>query len=500
MSEQVFLAVDLGASGGRTMAGRFDGSRLTLEEVARFENGPIVAAGTMYWDLLALWKHVQASLKAAAVRFPGQIKSVGVDTWGVDFAFLGPGDELLSNPVHYRDGRTRGMMDLAFAEVGREFIFSQTGLQFMPFNTLYQWMALRHRGSSLLGLARTFLMMPDLFHWLLSGEKANEFTNATTTQFFNPATHAWSTELMQRLDLPTRSLGPIIEPGTALGPLRDDVAAETGLHGVTVVAPGTHDTASAVMAVPASSPPFERPDWCYLSSGTWSLLGAEVVRPVLTDECRRYNFTNEGGVGGTIRLLKNIAGLWLWQECRRKWVEAGQSSPWDELTRLASEAPPLQSIIDPDDPAFLSPADMPQAIRDYCQRTGQTPPADRGAVLRTAADGLALKYRHVLDLLGKLTGSRPATLHIVGGGTQNRLLCQAAADSCNVRVVAGPVEATAIGNLMMQAVAAGSVGSIREAREIIRRSFPVEEFEPRHTDPWNAAYDRLQSLLPASAS
>ena len=480
MAKRIYLAVDIGASSGRHVAGVFDGSRIELAEVHRFENGPVVANGRMYWDLLRQWACVRDGLRAAAAKYPAQVASVGVDTWGVDFALLGRGNELLGNPYHYRDSRTDGIMERAFSIVPREEIFAATGLQFMQFNTLFQLLAMRFGDSPLLDAAESLLMMPDVFHWLLTGEKANEATNATTTQFYDPQTESWATEICERFALPTKILGKLAPPGTKLGALRADVAADTGLANVAVVLPGTHDTASAVAAVPAQSQPGARPDWCYISSGTWSLMGVEVPRPVINDRCRTLNFTNEGGVGGTTRLLKNIAGLWLVQECRRAWNQAGKNYSWDDLTRLADQSPPLATVINPDDASFLSPPSMPEAIREFCRRTGQKPPENDGAIVRCALEGLALKYRQVLAWLEQLIGGRIETIHIVGGGVQNRQLCQMTADACNRPVVAGPIEATAIGNLMMQAVAAGDVGSIAEAREVVRNSFEVTQYAPQN--------------------
>jgi rhamnulokinase len=490
MTSAVFLAVDMGASSGRHVAGLFDGQRLALEEVHRFENGPVVAAGRLYWDLLRQWENIRHGLRAAAASYGDRIRSVGVDTWGVDFGLLGRGDELLGNPYHYRDARTDGMLERAMEIVPREEIFAQSGLQFMRFNTLFQLLAMQFAKSPLLDAAESLLMMPDLFHWLLTGVKSNEFTDATTTQFFDPRRGGWATDLLERFGLPARILGEIIPPGTTLGPLRPAVAEATGLADIKVVAPGTHDTASAVMAVPAASKPGSRPDWCYISSGTWSLMGVETAAPIVNEKCLALNFTNEGGVGGTTRVLKNICGLWMVQECRRFWNQGGVSYSWEHLTREAAEAPPLVSLVDVDENCFTAPGDMPAAIRAACRRTGQPEPEEVGAVIRCALESLALKYRQVLGWLEDLIGGRIETVHIVGGGTQNRQLCQMAADACRRRVVAGPIEATAIGNVMMQAVAAGAVSSIAEARDVIRRSFSVEEYVPRHAEAWDAAFER----------
>jgi rhamnulokinase len=494
MAEKAYLAVDIGASSGRHVVGRFDGKRLALEEVYRFENGPVEVLGSLHWDLLGLWSQVKNGLRAAASR-GGPIVSVGVDTWGVDFGLLARDDILLGNPYHYRDSRTNGMMEKAFSMVSREEIFRHTGLQFMQFNSLYQLLAMKLARSPLLEAAKTWLMMPDLFHWLMTGQKSNEFTNATTSQFYNPLKGDWARELLAKFDLPSEILGPISPPGTDLGPLRAAVASETGLNGTRVVLPGTHDTASAVMAVPAASRPGQRPDWCYISLGTWALLGIESPQPLVTDKVLQLNFTNEGGVGNTYRVLKNICGLWLVQECRRVWNQAGRNFGWEDLNQLSAAAKPLVSFIDPDASDFLAPADMPEAIRAFCRKTGQAAPGDEGAVIRCAIESLAMKIRHVLGMCEELAGRRIETIHIVGGGTKNRQLCQAAADACARRVVAGPVEATATGNLMMQAVAAGDVGTIAEAREVIRNSFEVDEYLPHDTAAWDEAYPRFLKAL-----
>lgn len=500
MAQQVYLAVDLGASGGRVLAGLFDGRRLRLEELHRFTNGAVDLGGSLQWNVLSLWQHIQTGLRAGRAQLGDRIRSVGVDTWGVDFALLGRDDVLLGNPVSYRDRRSDGMMDRAIRQVGRETIFAHTGLQFMPINTLYQWMALKSQNSSWLENAKTFLMIPDFFHWLLSGEKVNEVTNATTTQFFNPARRNWATELLQLLDLPTNLFAKLAEPGTNLGKLRASVAAETGLSGVDVVLPGTHDTASAVLAVPAESKPGERPDWCYISSGTWSLIGVETPQPVLSPICLEQTFTNEGGIGGTTRLLKNITGLWLLQECRRIWTQANPAAAetdfsWDALTRQAAAAPALKSFIDPDHASFAAPTNMPEAIQEFCRRTNQPVPQSPGEIVRCATESLALKCRTMLERLETLVGGRLETIHIVGGGTQNKQLCRATADACGRRVIAGPVEATAIGNVLMQAIVAGAIGDVSQARRVVRESFPVEEYAPQDSAAWSEAYARFTKLL-----
>src|SRR5262245_17843516 len=494
-TSQVFLAVDLGASSGRVVAGLFDGRQLSLEEVYRFDNGGIQAAGSTYWPLMSLWQHITRGLKAAGKLYPRQVASVGVDTWGVDFGLLGKNDELLGIPHHYRDRRTLGLMDKAFGTVPREQIFEATGLQFMEFNTLYQLLAMKLSGSHIWDAAQSFLVMLDLFNWLLTGVKGNEYPNASTTQFLNPRTRTWASDLFGRFGLPQKILGNVIQPGTRLGKIQPGVAGDTGLAGVEVIAPGTHDTASAVAAVPAASKPGAKPDWCYISSGTWSLMGVETPQPVINQRCYELNFTNEGGVGGTTRLLKNIAGLWLVQECRRVWKETGLECGFEELVEKAAKSPALAALINPDHPGFVAPKDMPAAIRDFCAATGQETPENEGAIVRAALESLAIRYRQVLGYHEELIGGRIETIHIVGGGANNALLCQMAADATNRRVVAGPVEATAIGNIVVQGVACGAIGSLAQAREIIRGSFEVQEYRPKQPGPWDEAFSRFEQLV-----
>jgi len=485
----------MGASSGRHVLGLFDGNLLRLEEVYRFENGPVEVADHLYWDLLGQWSHIRQGLQAAGGKFGNDITSVGVDTWGVDFGLLGRDDELLGNPYHYRDSRTNGMMEKAFGIVDREEIFRHTGLQFMQLNTLYQLLAMKLSGSPLLDIAESMLMVPDLFHWLLTGVKCNEMTEASTSQFYNPVKGDWSNELLDKFSLPTRILGHITPPGTTLGPLRTNLVAETGLGAAKVVLPGSHDTASAVMAVPAHSRPGVPPDWCYISLGTWALMGIESPQPVVNDSVLNFGFTNEGGIGDTTTLLKNTTGLWLVQECRRTWNQAGENLDWEALNQLSAAAPPLRSFVDPNAPDFMAPGDMPEAIRAFCQRTGQPVPDEKGAVVRCALESIAMKFREVLGMCEQLAGRRIETIHIVGGGTKNRQICQAAADACGRYVVAGPVEATAIGNIMTQAIAAGDVASVVEARDVIRRSFPVEEYEPQNTAAWDEASERFSKVV-----
>ena len=489
-----YLALDLGAESGRGVLGRFDGDRLSLEEVHRFPNGPVRMLDSLHWDIPRLFDEMKVALRKAATGRPG-LDGVGVDTWGVDFGLVGRDDTLLGNPVHYRDPRTDGMMDAAFGLVPRERIYEITGLQFLPINTLYQLLALKTSRSPLLDVAETLLMIPDLFGWLLTGRRAGERTDASTTQLLDPRDGTWSTELCRGLGLPRAILPDLIDPGTELGPLRKSVADELGIGSpLTVLVPGTHDTASAVAAVPTKGTGTNPPDWCYLSSGTWSLLGVEVPRPVINEATLRYNFTNEGGVVGTTRLLKNIMGLWLVQECRRAWARSGREYSYDELIVKAKAARPFATLVEPDDPTFLAPGDMPARLAAFASRTGQAVPGDEGAFVRCALESLALKYRWTIRRAEQILGTTIRAVHVVGGGARNALLCQFTADACGIPVHAGPIEATAAGNVLLQAMARGRIGSLADARAIVAASFPVATHEPRDGTAWDDAYGRFEAL------
>ena len=485
-----FLAFDLGAESGRAVVGRLEGQKLSLEEVHRFANGPVRVLDSLHWDVLGLWREILHGLGLAQRAWGKELASTGLDTWGVDYGLLAADDTLLGQPYHYRDRRTDGMMEEAFRRVPRAEIYAQTGIQFMQLNTLYQLLAMARAGSPVLAVAETLLNMPDLFNFWLSGNKASEYTIATTTQCYDTRADRWATRLLESLGLPTRIFGQVVRPGTVLGPLRATVAEETGAAGLPVVAVGGHDTASAVAAVPASGR-----DYIYLSSGTWSLMGVEVERPVINEKTLAYDLTNEGGVCGTIRLLKNIMGLWLVQECRREWARQGDALSYDELTRLAAEAPAFGPIVAPGDARFLPPGDMPGRIQAFCRETGQRVPQTRGEIVRTALESLALEYRRVAGMLEEVVGRRLGVLHVVGGGAQNRMLNQLAADATGRPVVAGPVEATAIGNVLVQALAVGRIGSLAEGRALVRGSFQVTTYEPRETAAWDAAYERYLKLV-----
>lgn len=485
-----FLAFDLGAESGRAVVGLLEGDQLHLEEVHRFPNGPVRLLGSLHWDVLRLFSEMKRGLRMYVQQFGPDLASIGLDTWGVDFALLNRDDRLIGNPYHYRDTRTDGMMEEAFRRVPREEIFERTGIQFMQLNTLYQLLAMALSHSAELESAHRLLMMPDLFNFWLTGQKVCEFTEATTTQFYDPRASDWARDMMRALGLPTHILGPIVEPGTVLGSLLPSVAEEVGLSDVPLIAPACHDTGSAVAAVP-----FESAAGCYLSSGTWSLMGVEVAEPVITPQSLEYNFTNEGGVCDTFRLLKNIMGLWLVQECRRVWGREGESYSYDELTQMAEQARPFVALVNPDDPAFLHPADMPAEIRTFCARTSQSVPEDKGTMIRCVLESLALTYCSTLEKLEAMLGRRLEVIHIVGGGSQNRLLCQFTADATHRPVLAGPVEATAIGNVLMQALALGEFASLQEARAVVRNSFEMACYQPGDPASWDAAYERFCDLV-----
>jgi len=491
MAARSYLAVDLGAESGRVIAGRFDGCRVTLDELHRFANGPIPIAGSLRWNVLGLWDGIREGL-ARAAKAGGDYASVGVDTWGVDYVLLDKAGELLGLPFHYRDARTRGMLAEATSHVSRETIFAETGLQFMEINTLYQLLAHRRHDPALLESADRLLLMPDFFHWCLSGSRVVEFTNATTTQIVHPVRRTWSQTLIRDLRLPGPMFGDIVPPGTDLGTLRPPVAEATGLGRIKVVAPATHDTGSAVAAVPTDRT--GTPNWAYISSGTWSLIGVEVADAVLSRKALEYNVTNEGGIDGTYRLLKNVMGLWLVQELRRSFNRPDRSLDYADLARLAAEAKPFGSLVDPDAGDFLSPADMSTAIRDFCRRTGQRPPETEGELVRCALESLALKYRVVLQRLEELTGVPIEAVHVVGGGGRNELLNQLTADACDRPVVVGPVEATALGNVLIQARAAGEIGSLAEVRAVVKASSELKTFEPKHGPEWLGAAARFDAI------
>lgn len=493
MAEKVYLAIDLGAESGRVIAGIYDGEQVRLEEMHRFSNGPVNVAETRRWDLIGLWKEIQKGLKKAAQQYGNQVVSCGVDTWGVDYVLLSEKNELLGQPYHYRDSRNDGMVEHALTRVPKAEIFAESGLQFMQINSLYQLISMQLNDPELLEIADRFLMVPDFFHWLLCGSKVVEFTNATTTQFYHPQNRDWSIDLLRKFDIPTDIFPEVVPPGTRLGSLRKNVMQQTGLERIDVVAPATHDTGSAIAAVPTDRT--GNANWAYISSGTWSLIGVEVQDAILTAEALSQNVTNEGGIDGTYRLLKNVMGLWLVQECRRSFEREGNSFDYTQLTHLATQAEPFQSMIDPDDPVFLSPVDMATTIRQWCQEHGEAVPETEGELVRCALESLALKYRKVLRGLETLTNEKIEAIHIVGGGCNNELLNQFTANACGVPVIAGPVEATALGNVLVQARATGEIGTLAEIRKVVKASSELATFEPEQTENWDREFKRYMKLV-----
>jgi rhamnulokinase len=492
-----FLALDLGAESGRAMLGRFDGQRLQLSEMHRFPNIPVRLPDGLHWDILRLWSEVKQGI-GLAVRDKRDLASIGIDTWAVDYGLLDRGGALLSNPYHYRDSRTDGMLEEAFRRVSREEIFRQTGIQFLQLNSLYQLLSMVVGRVPVLDIAETFLTIPDLLNYWLTGKAVSEFSNATTTQCYNPREASWAEKMLQRLGIPVHIFPSIVPPGSDLGQLLPHVTDEVGLEpqqGPRVIAPACHDTGSAVAAVPAAAP-----DFAWISSGTWSVVGAEVPEPVINEQSLAYNFTNEGGVCDTFRFSRNVMGLWLVQECRRTWAQQGQEYSYKTLTERASEATPFQAVLDPDYGEFFKPGDMPARIQGYCRMTDQPVPQTKGAIVRCALEGIALKYRWVLERLEEMLGHCLAPLYIVGGGTQNRLLSQFTADAVGRQVITGPVEATATGNILMQMMALGHIDSLAEGRQITRSSFELQTFDPGDRQGWDEAYARLLAVMEATTN
>lgn len=481
-----YLACDLGAESGRLMLGTLADGRLSLTEIRRFPNTPVRDGDSLQWNLPELLGELEAALKqAGAMGLP--IASISTDSWGVDYVLYDEAGAVIEPTFHYRDPRTAAGVKQTYDRIGWPAIFAETGLQFLPFNTLFQLAA---ESPDRLASADQILGVGDAFNHWLSGVARWEESLASTTQLYNPRTRAWSDTLGSTLGLRPGLFPAIVPSGTRLGPLRAELARASGLAGVQVIASCSHDTGAAVAAVPARGD-----DWAYLSSGTWSLMGVELPAPVINDTVREANFTNEIGFGGSVRFLKNLIGLWMVQESRREWARRGQEFDYPTLTRLAAEAPPFTALINPADPRFVAPGDMPGRIADFCRETGQPVPATPGAVIRCVLESLALLYRRTLQQIEQVTGRRLARLHIVGGGSQNGLLNQFAANALQLPVVAGPIEATAAGNILVQAIALGHLPSLAAAREVVRASFDTPTIAPAGATAWNAAYARFEPLL-----
>lgn len=482
------LAYDLGASSGRALLGRLTNRKMEVEEIHRFPNDPVQVSYRLHWDILRLYHEIKQGLLKAKNKGV-VLDSLGIDSWAVDFGFIGKNGELLGNPYHYRDSHTDGAMEKLLAAVPPPAIFGRTGIQFLSFNTIYQLFALKQADSPLLRQAKRFLMIPDLLRYFLTGDMYHEFSNATTTQLYNPVDGRWDPELVNWIGLQADLFGPVLQPGSPAGRLRKSVREELGVGGIPVFAVAEHDTGSAVVAVPASESSF-----AYLSCGTWSLMGTELDRPAINDSALKLNFTNEGGAYGTFRLLKNIMGLWILQESRREWERGGAAYTFSELIALAEQAAPFGAFIDPDDPVFLSPGNMPERIREYARRTNQNPPQETGEIVRCILESLALKYRYVLELTERLSGKTFNGLHMVGGGINNTLFCQWTSNAVGKPVWAGPAEGSAIGNLAVQWIAQGELSDIWEARRVIGESFPVTVYEPLQPGVWEEAYGRFRQV------
>ena len=490
MTELKFLAVDLGAESGRVMIGLLNNKNIRLQELHRFANPQVKLFGHLHWDVLYLFNEIKKGLALAARQGHRDLQGIGVDTWGVDFGLIGRGNNLLGFPYAYRDSRTGGMLAKAFERMPRKEIYNLTGLQFMQINSLFQLLSMVESNHPLLEIAEKLLFMPDLINFFMTGEKVSEYTIASTSQMLDAQTGGWAENLLTKLELPAHILPPVIQPGTAVGPLLPEIVRETGIAPVEVIAPACHDTGSAVAAVPAKGE-----NWAYLSSGTWSLIGVENNAPIITDDSLENNFTNEGGVNGTIRFLRNAMGMWLLQGCRKQWQAEGTRLDYDELVKLAEPAPAFKCFVDPDDPSFLNPPDMPAAITAFCLRSRQPAPENKGEFVRCILESLACKYKFLIDKINAMRSRPIEILHIVGGGSQNKMLNQFTANAAGLPVMAGPVEATALGNVLVQAVACKELASIAEGREIAASSFPVENYEPENQAQWQNAYAKIKRLF-----
>ncbi len=483
-----FLAFDLGATSGRTVLGTLCNGKIEIKELTRFPNAIIEVNGKFFWNLLSLYESLKDGLMACAKEGITP-DSIGIDTWGVDVVPIGKDGSILGMPRAYRDPYTNGAPEKYFEIVPREEVYDKTGIQVMNFNTLYQIYAAVQEGYTPITQAECLLFMPDALSYMLTGKQVCEYTIASTSQILNPRTKDWESALLKAAGVKENILPKPIFPGAIIGELNSALAEESRIGRVPVVAVAGHDTASAVAAVPAENERF-----AYLSSGTWSLMGIETREPIITEESFHHNFTNEGGVDGTTRFLKNICGMWILEQCRKEWEREGKSYSYPEIVEMANSAEPFVSFINPDDASFANPQSMLKAIETFCVRTGQTPPQSDKQIVRTIFESLALRYREVLEILESMSPFAIDVLHIIGGGAKNALLNQFTANAIGKRVVAGPSEATAIGNIMMQAIGAGVVGSLAEARKIIRASIETEEFLPQNSEQWNTAYTKFHNL------
>ena len=490
MKGKKYLAFDFGAESGRAILGAFDDKKVKIQELHRFPNPQIRLLDHVYWDVLSLFQELKNALSITVKKGHRLLQGIGVDTWGVEFGIIAEDGHLLSNPVVYRDQRTEGMMERVFRTISKKEIYQLTGIQFLQLNTLYQLASLVKDDSPLLSMGRHLLFMPDLFNYFMTGEICSEYTIASTSQLLNAKTKEWEERLFSAMRIPSAIMSSIIPPCTVLGSLRPELLEETGLKSGEVIAPAGHDTACAVAAVPV-----QNDHWAYISSGTWSLLGIETDHPIISEASLQNNFTNEGGVNNKIRFLKNTMGMWLLEGCRRAWSKNEASVDYDLLMNMAGEAKPFQCIIDPDNGLFMNPQDMPGAIIEYSQMTGQVVPQDRGEFVRCILESLALKYRYLIDKINHMGTRKIEVLHIVGGGSRNQMLNQFAANATGLPVITGPAEATAIGNIILQLLANKELYSLKEARDLVARSFPGETYEPRDQEQWNEIYHQKKNLF-----
>ncbi|MBQ7573966.1 MAG: rhamnulokinase [Clostridia bacterium] len=486
-----FLAFDFGASSGRAILATFDGEKIKLEEKHRFSNDPVNINGNMHWDVLRLFFEIKQGILKCANSGDRDIDCIGIDTWGVDYGLLDKDDKLLGNPYHYRDTRTEGMYDEAFKRVSKEDIYKETGIAYNWFNTIFQLLSAKLSDDSTLKEAKTLLMMPDLFNFFLTGVKKTEYTNASTTQLYNSKTYEWAYDLMDKMGIPKDIFTEVIEPGQVVGTVKPELAKELGIGEVPVIAVASHDTGSAVVSVPVP----DKDDFIYISSGTWSLMGVELKEPNTSDMALNHNFTNEGGYGKTIRFLKNIMGLWLVQESRRQWIREGEELSFGELAKMSQASTPLESFIDPDYVEFSTPGDMPNRIREYCKKTGQKVPETKGEIVCCIAQSLAMRYRATVEGMEEVTGNKYNVINIVGGGIQDKVLCQFTANATNRIVSTGPVEATSIGNVVVQGIAMGAIKDLNEGRAIVKNSFDITEYTPQNTEAWDKAYEKWKEII-----
>lgn len=481
------LAFDFGASSGRAIIGSFDGEKITLKEVHRFTNDPVDLGGTLYWDVLRLFYEIKQGIVKAKIA--GGFDSIGIDTWGVDFGLIDKNGRLLENPVHYRDKRTSGLVEESFKSVPRQKMYDITGIQFMELNTLFQLISLKKQRPEMLERADKMLFMPDLFAYFLTGKMCSEYSIASTSQLIDINTRSWSKELLDAFGIKESLFAPLTEPGTQLGNLSKKICEECGVESVPVISVCGHDTQSAITAVPCESG-----DFAFLSSGTWSLFGTELQKPIVNETSLKINITNEGGFGGTTGFLKNIIGLWLIQESRRQWQREGKDYSYADLEKLALSEEPFKCFIDPDAPEFVPQGNIPERVREFCRKTGQYVPESVGEIMRCIYESLAMKYRMTFEKLCECTGKDYPVIHVIGGGTKDGLLCRMTASSCGKTVKAGPIEATVMGNVAVQLMSDGAIGSISEARKAVAASESLKTYEPENTDEWIKAYESFVKI------